>query len=366
MRLVYLSPVPWESFFQRPHHFVQWFNKYTEQPVLWVDPYLTRFPRVSDLKRLFKPFESLSLCDTPSWLTVIRPSAAPIEPLLGSGYANRYIWRDIFSNISTFLRAGNTIFVIGKPSVLALDLLKHFQDCPSLYDAMDNFSAFYSGISRFSLARREQSIAEQVNIVWTSSTALYNMWVSHCDDVRLVHNGFDPTDLPSFDKSTSFSGTRVFGYVGTIARWFDWDWLYILAEARPNDEIRLVGPVFDPPEARLPPNVILYPACDHRSALKSMTEFDVGLIPFKRNKLTMSVDPIKYYEYRALSLPVISTDFGEMCHRHDIPGVYICKSPDEIASVAEAALRFEQDSETTQRFLDENSWDSRFNAAKLF
>ncbi len=52
-----------------------------------------------------------------------------------------------------------------------------------------------------------------------------------------------------------------------------------------------------------------------------MAEFDVGLIPFKQNALTAAVDPIKYYEYRALALPVISTDFGEMHERGDLPGL---------------------------------------------
>ena len=37
-----------------------------------------------------------------------------------------------------------------------------------------------------------------------------------------------------------------------------------------------------------------------------------GLIPFRIDPLTDCVDPVKYYEYRAMGLPVLSTRFGEM------------------------------------------------------
>lgn len=76
---------------------------------------------------------------------------------------------------------------------------------------------------------------------------------------------------------------------------------------------------------RLPPpaNIKLLPECSHASAIAAMATFSVGLIPFKLNRLTASVDPIKYYEYRALGLPVLCTRFGEMALRDKEPGVWI-------------------------------------------
>lgn len=41
-------------------------------------------------------------------------------------------------------------------------------------------------------------------------------------------------------------------------------------------------------------------------------QFDVGLIPFKINELTLAVNPIKLREYLAAGLPVVSTPMPEV------------------------------------------------------
>jgi len=115
----------------------------------------------------------------------------------------------------------------------------------------------------------------------------------------------------------------------------------------------------------LPGNVHLMPACGHAEALKAMAEFHVGLIPFKKNALTASVDPIKYYEYRALGLPVISTDFGEMSLRAGERGVFITQSVSDIPAMANSAIQFDSDADDASEFAVQNIWEARFDAAKL-
>jgi len=365
MRLVYLSPVPWASFAQRPHKFVEWFRKRIGEEVLWIDPYPTRFPALSDFKRLYLP-ELRTDYEQPSWLQVVKPANVPLEPLPGSGWLNALMWRQVFRQLDRFVSRHAALLVIGKPSVLALATLKKFHWGQSIYDAMDDFPAFYEGLSRIALRRREEQLARRVSDIWVSSTALRRRWNDLRPDVQLVHNGLDLSALPISKTPPRSSEQKVFGYVGTVANWFDWDWVCALAEARPKDEIRLIGPVFEPSIRKLPQNISLLPACNHAVALRAMLEFDVGLIPFKRKELTASVDPIKYYEYRALSLPVLSTDFGEMCCRSDVPGVFISQSDSDAASLAEAALRFERDSEGARAFALQNAWEARFDATKLF
>lgn len=366
MRLVYLSPVPWESFAQRPHKFVEWFHGRTDGSVLWVDPYPTRFPNWKDLRRPC-PSVSNSQCGSmsPIWLTVLKPRVLPIEPLPGSGWVNGRLWRSQLQQITDFANQSKTLLVIGKPSILALELLKLLRHCPSLYDAMDEFSAFYTGISRVALARRERLIAQSADIISASSSELKSRWGRIHKDVRLVHNGLDVSVMPSVKPKHVSSNQKVFGYVGTIASWFDWAWVCALAKTRSNDEIRLIGPVFEQPPVDLPKNVKLLPACDHAAALGAMTQFDVGLIPFKNNALTASVDPIKYYEYRALGLSVISTDFGEMSFRSGECGVFITRSEKDVSEMAEVALQFKGDAGVDRKFAQENTWGARFDAARL-
>lgn len=366
MRLVYLSPVPWESFAQRPHKFVEWFHGRTGGPVFWVDPYPTRLPGWKDFRRSGLSASTGQSSRAPAWLTLLKPGGLPIEPIPGSGWVNGLRWRGHLRVIGDFVEGGRTLLAIGKPSVFALELLGRLRDCSSLYDAMDDFPAFYTGLSRFALMRREREVAQRADVILASSSALKSRWMNFHKDVRLVHNALDLSAVRSVGQAPMSSKKKVFGYVGTIASWFDWEWVCALAEARPDNEIRLIGPVFEPPSRKLPGNVHLMPACSHAEALKAMSEFHVGLIPFKKNALTASVDPIKYYEYRALGLTVISTDFGEMSLRAGERGVFITQSVSDIPAMADSAVQFCGDADDASAFAIQNTWEARFDAANLF
>ena len=365
MRLVYLSPVPWASFAQRPHKFVEWFHKRSGEGVLWIEPYPTRFPVASDFKRL-RSTTRQDVREQPSWLQVVKPAALPLEPLPGSGWLNALMWREVFIQLDTFVNRGVALVVIGKPSVLAVAVLQKLQGCRSIYDAMDDFPAFYRGLSRLALCRREEKLVRLVNAMWVSSMTLKRRWNGLRPDVQLVHNGLDASSLPQSKQDLAIRRNKVFGYVGTIGDWFDWEWVIKLAEIRPTDVVRLVGPVFHAAPVALPKNIELMPPCEHESALKAMCEFDVGLIPFKINELTASVDPIKYYEYRALGLPIISTDFGEMRFRGSEIGTFISKNVEDIENMTLCALLFRHDPIITRQFALDNSWESRFDAGKIF
>ena len=89
------------------------------------------------------------------------------------------------------------------------------------------------------------------------------------------------------------------------------------------------------------------------------------MIPFLSNKLTLSVDPIKYYEYRALGLPVISTDFGEMSFRLGEDGVFLSKNLVDLDQTIEEALMFQSSSHATLQFQADNNWQARFASAQL-
>jgi hypothetical protein len=365
MRLVYLSPLPWASFAQRPHKLVEWFHAQTGGDVLWVDPYPTRLPAWSDLGRIAAGSQDGGATAIPQWLKVLKPSSLPIEPLPGSGLLNALFWKKLLREIDIFAGRDATVVGIGKPSVLALKLLSRNATAMSFYDAMDDFPAFYTGISRMAMASREQLLASRVHQVFASSTKLLERWHGDKQNVSLVHNGLSAGMLPAFVQRKNRDSPKVLGYVGTIGEWFDWDWLLALAQARAADRIRLIGPVFAQLPTALPGNVELLPPCDHASALAAMQDFDVGLIPFKINPLTASVDPIKFYEYRGLGLPVVSTRFGEMALRTGVTGTYLSDGPNDVTLPVEAALAYRPDEVEIQEFRTANSWEARFESINI-
>lgn len=366
MRLVYLSPVPWGSFAQRPHKFVEWFHGRSGGDVLWLDPYPTRFPSKSDFNRSGGQRRQQGL-PVPGWLKCLQPCALPIEPLPGSGAMNALMWRALLGEVATFADRSPTMLVIGKPSVLALAVLKRLRGCRSVYDAMDDFPAFYTGLSRWAMRCRELQLVHHVGSVWVSSSALSLRWRDVRADVRLVHNALDVSALPGavpWPARPPGVG-KVFGYVGTIGAWFDWNWVISLAQSRPKDRVRLIGPAFAPARVKLPHNIEMLPACKHRQALRAMQDFDVGLIPFRRNRLTASVDPIKFYEYRALGLPILSTDFGEMSLRRHMPGTFLSRVDADLTDLVPRALAFRPDAQQTRRFATDNTWEARFASTAI-
>jgi hypothetical protein len=91
-----------------------------------------------------------------------------------------------------------------------------------------------------------------------------------------------------------------------------------------------------------------------------LSRFSAGLIPFQPSALTDGVDPIKYYDYRAAGLPVLSTRFGEMALRGRRDGVYFLDSAGNGAEVALEALGHRRDRAETDRFRQEHNWTNRF------
>lgn len=366
MRLIYLSPLPWHSFSQRPHELIRYFHSRTEGEVLWIDPYYTRLPVLADVFNK-RPKAVGADGNVPDWLTLVRPKALPIEPLPFSGAINRLFWADIVSAAERFANS-SALLGIGKPSELALQLLSTKIFTSSFYDAMDDFPAFYNGWSSVAMASRERETVRRVSTVLTSSSALCDRLKHLAEDVRLVLNACASDRLPAALEAHGLERDRapVIGYVGTIAHWFDWELVLALAKAHPQAKFRLIGPIYGRPPLLLPTNVFLEPPFPHANALEEMAKFDVGLIPFKQTALTSSVDPIKYYEYRALGLPVVSSAFGEMELRGESDGVFLIDQHSNMANVIERALSSDTTMANVAQFRKENSWDSRFDQANIF
>ncbi|MBC7604162.1 MAG: glycosyl transferase [Ramlibacter sp.] len=357
MQLVYFSAVPWASFRQRPHEFAQWAHERLGAQVLWVEPYPVRLPGLQDLSR---PAVASAHAPTPAWMEIAHARALPFEPLAAGRWLNRTLfWQPVVDRIREFVkRDARAAVVIGKPSDLALHTMSALQGTQFFYDAMDEFPAFHRGIARRTNERIETAIVQGCAACSTSSTYLAAKLRGRNANVLLVPNGLSAQRMPIAAVPGVNSGT--FGYVGTIGPWFDWDWIAQLAVAWPERHIEIYGPVFRAPTVQLPANVSLHPALPHDKAMDRMKRFAAGLIPFLRTQLTESVDPVKYYEYRALALPVLSTPFGEMRKRGNDPRVLLTERPAENRTRIEAMLATRDTAESTTAFRLANDWSIRF------
>lgn len=362
MQLIYLAPLAWSSFAQRPHMFVRWFHEKYSCPVLWVNPYPTRFPAFSDFKRITQTLDDCAT-EIPEWLEVVSPKSLPIEPMVGSQFVHTLLWKPLFKHMQNFVLQDETLLALGKPSELALQALKILPGCKSFYDAMDDYPQFYSGLSRAAFVRREQQLVKLVSHMSVSSSGLKEKWENVRGDIQLARNALMPDLFLPIEPRRAKS--NVMGYVGTIAQWFDWEWIGTLAQNFPDSTVKLIGPCYTKVPENLPVNIQILPACNHAAAIAAMKEFDIGLIPFKQNQLTASVDPIKFYEYRALGIPVVASAFGEMLSHQNQPGVFLSYEEPDIAATISAALAHIDTLDARVEFIAQNTWRSRFDHLQL-
>jgi hypothetical protein len=360
-RLIYFSSVPYASYAQRPHFMVEAFADSGFDSVLWIDPYPTRFPSLGDLRRIASRGNAgAATGPRHARVTVLRPAALPIEPLPLSGLINGLVaWRPVRTQLSEYARdARHCVLAIGRPSKLAEWALNHVRHDASFVDVLDNFPAFYRGLSKLSMMARLRSVCRRATYVYCSSSQLAADIGEIRGDARVVLNGYSTDHLPA---PSPVEMRRYIGYVGSIAEWFDWPLVRSLAIALPDVTVRLVGPEFVERPADLPSNIEFLGERPQVEIAGLVREFAVGLIPFKVNDLTEGVDPIKFYEYRSMGVPVWSTAFGEMRLRGESDGVaHVTRETDWRNQWADVQTSAAPDSEAIASFRAAVAWTKRF------
>jgi len=364
MRLIYFSPIAASDYAQRPHFTVQAWLELGAESVLWVNPYPCRLPRWSDLRRFRE--SSVQSASLDARISVLDVPALPIEPLPAGPWLNRrLLWRGVWQKLTDFAGGSQTTIVgVGRPGALALAALRDVPHQASFYDAMDNFPEFHRGLSRRATQYYEDAVAAKVDVVLASSSYLAAKFINRGLSVKKVLNGYPMATLPPWQPV--IGRDVVLGYLGCLGSWFDWPLVVQLARRLPNARLELVGPQRVTPPRELPANIHLFPPCKQSEASSHLARFSAGLIPFRNNTLTSGVDPIKYYEYRAAGLPVLSTSFGEMALRTEKDGVYFLDQTDDLSSLVNKTLEHRDDRSAVARFRSDHDWSKRFITASPF
>jgi len=102
------------------------------------------------------------------------------------------------------------------------------------------------------------------------------------------------------------------GYVGQIADKMDYQLIGELATARPDWSFVFVGAVWETRRREVDslsalPNVHFLGFRPFQDLPAFLRGFDVCILPHRRSRLTLSMDPIKLYDYLAAGKPIVST-----------------------------------------------------------
>ncbi len=190
-----------------------------------------------------------------------------------------------------------------------------------IFDAIDDWES----VSVFQhLGRRIRSgyetVMEHADIVFTVSRHLRDRFRERARKAAVIHlpNGVDgdlfrlPADPPSLRRKAHPRDPPVLTYVGVVAERVDLDLLERVAVERPECRVQLVGPTSRAAEGRKRelahlPNLEWKGLVHHSRIPEILRASDVLLIPHTESRLTLSMDPLKLYEYLTTGLPIVST-----------------------------------------------------------
>ncbi|HKG23897.1 MAG TPA: glycosyltransferase, partial [Blastocatellia bacterium] len=150
-----------------------------------------------------------------------------------------------------------------------------------------------------------------------------------------------------------------------LAEWFDYGLLDEVAGLRPDWNFLLIGPVYDlglRERGRTMlkrQNVRWIGRRAYETLPGYLNLFDVAIIPFVINAITLATSPLKLYEFFAAGKPVVTTRMPE-CEA--FPEVHAVAGAREFSEALEQALAEGQDSlfrDRLRRLGRENSWAAR-------
>jgi GT2 family glycosyltransferase/glycosyltransferase involved in cell wall biosynthesis/SAM-dependent methyltransferase len=188
-----------------------------------------------------------------------------------------------------------------------------------VYDCMDHHAGFSNNNSN--VLSQESRLLGSADLVVASSAKLFEMVKASSAHPLLVRNAGQYDHFCTAPAKLAFEKTRpVIGYYGAISEWFDAELVAQAARQMPECDFVLVGSTYGAnllPVKDLP-NVRLFGEVPYTDLPGYLHGFDVCMIPFQVNELTLATNPVKVYEYLSAGKPVVSIDLPELALMKDV------------------------------------------------
>ena len=201
---------------------------------------------------------------------------------------------------------------------MALPLLKKLEPTCIVYDCIADLAQL-PGAPR-QIAQREHALLRMANVVICASPGLWRTRRAQRDDARLIADSVDAAHFAcAADGRFAHPAVRALarprlGYAGIIDERVDWDLLRAVAEARPEWEICLVGPIAHADPSALPhaPNLHYFDECTHADLPMHIAGWDVALLPMVRDDAAHFTATATALQYMAAGRPIVSTPIRDV------------------------------------------------------
>ena len=196
---------------------------------------------------------------------------------------------------------------------MALPFTKRFKPKYTVYDCMDELSAFKFAPPE--LKTMEQELMRKADVVFTGGNCLYEAKKRQHHNIFAFPSSIDKKHFMQARKSTQELSDQKdipfprLGFFGVLDERFDIDLIEKAATAKPDWQFVLIGPVvkIDPDTLPKNKNIHYLGNKSYQDLPKYLSGWDVAMIPFAINESTRFISPTKTPEYLAAGKPVVSS-----------------------------------------------------------
>jgi glycosyltransferase involved in cell wall biosynthesis len=349
--IVCMSHLRWDFVFQRPQHLLSRFAQhgrlfYFEEPYF----YDGAEPRLEVTTREGGNIH-IVVAHLPNGLSPQESDQRQIA-LLNAFFAERKLDRFIFWYYTP----------------MALEITRQLRPALTVYDCMDELSAFKGASPR--LRELEAELFQKADLVFTGGQSLYESKKDQHQEVYAFPSSIDKAHFAQARQDLAEPADQAgiphprFGFYGVLDERFDIELLRGISALRPDWHFVMIGPI-----VKIDPAILPQAANIHYLGGKSYQElpvylrgWDVALLLFAHNESTRFISPTKTPEYLAAGKPVVSTSIRDVVRPYGESGlVHIADTPEAFVAAIEKALIQKEDKEwmaKTDEFLSGISWDT--------
>lgn len=346
------SHLRWDFVFQRPQHLLSRLGKnrrvlFVEEPVFSTgEPHWEKIDGGNNVLvcRPHTPVEQIGFCDAQM-------------PALKALLAQLILEEHLSHYVAWFY------------TPMALPLAAMLVPQAVVYDCMDELSAFLHAPKQ--LLDNEAQLLALSDLVFTGGPSLYRAKRNRHPNVHCFSSSVDAEhfskartgDAPEPVEQANLPGPRL-GFFGVIDERINLNLIAHVADAHPEWQIVMVGPVVKIDPAALPKRAnIHYFGQRHYTELPGfLSGWDLCLLPFAQNESTKFISPTKTLEYMAAERLIVSTPITDVEEPYG-KIVYLGETAGAFTSACEIALRASTTERATRvsamrEVLQKTSWDA--------
>jgi glycosyltransferase involved in cell wall biosynthesis len=335
--------------------------------IIWVNTIGTREPTLSiydfqkaitKIRKMLFPDKQHSTLDNDN-IIVIQPLMLPFFSLPGIKSINKFSVIRAVKKTMKNIGMINPINVITAPN--AHEYIGHLNEIFTVYYSVDDFSE-WPGLNKNKVQAMEMSLIKKSDVFIASSTLLIKRIENFGKEAHLLTHGvelslFTKPVLSEHKLLKNIPHPRI-GYFGLFDGRSDINLLLDISSRLPSISIIITGEIeTDIHELQNKTNIYFTGKIPYSEIPQMAHGWDICILPYKINRLTDAMQPLKIKEYLATGKPIISTPLNELKVFSNY--IYLADTTEKWIQAIEMILDGKQDKDKQIDYIKKESWESK-------